>query len=65
MTKVLNCADVMQGCAMVIRGESDDDVMRQAGEHAARDHGVPNPPAEVVSQIRAAIHDEEPATSGG
>jgi predicted small metal-binding protein len=61
MTKVLNCADVMQGCAMVIRGESEDEVMQQAGDHAARAHGVVEPTPEVVSQIRAAIHDQQRA----
>ena len=58
MTKVLNCADVMQGCAQVLRGQTEDEVMQQAGEHAARDHGVQQPPPEVVAQIRAAIRDE-------
>jgi predicted small metal-binding protein len=59
MRKVLHCADVMEGCAQVLHGATEDEVMQQAGQHAARDHGVSNPPAEVVAKIRAAIREEQ------
>ncbi len=59
MSKVLHCGDVMEGCAQVLRGTTEDEVMQQAGVHAARDHGVSNPPAEVVAKIRAAIREEQ------
>ena len=37
MSKVLHCGDVMEGCAQVLRGTTEDEVMQQAGVHAARD----------------------------
>jgi predicted small metal-binding protein len=63
MTKVLHCGDVMEGCAMVLRGPTEDDVMRQAGEHAGRDHGVSQPTPEMLAQVRSKIRDEKEVAS--
>ena len=40
MTKVLECAkvDPSSGCQHVVRGETEDEVLRNAGEHA-KEHG--------------------------
>jgi predicted small metal-binding protein len=45
-------------CDFVARGESEDQVMAQAAEHARKDHGMESIPAEVAATVKAAIHDE-------
>jgi predicted small metal-binding protein len=41
MTKILECAkvDPSSGCRHVIRGETEEEALRQAAEHA-REHGI-------------------------
>ena len=58
MTKVLRCREVGMDCDFVARGESEDQVMAQAAEHARKDHGMESIPAEVAATVKAAIHDE-------
>lgn len=58
MTKVLHCGEVMEGCVMVLRGETEDDVMRQGRAHAEQDHGITEHPPERVAAVRAKIRDE-------
>jgi predicted small metal-binding protein len=45
-------------CDFVARGESEEQVMVQAVEHARRDHGMESIPTEVAASVKAAIHDE-------
>lgn len=51
------CANVVPGCDGVVRGETDDDVLAAAAEHAASAHGMSEVPPEVVSAIRDGITD--------
>jgi predicted small metal-binding protein len=51
------CGTVVDGCDGVVTGETDDDVLRAAGEHAASAHGMTELPDEVVAQVRAGITD--------
>ena len=39
MSKILECGAVVPGCKFVIHGESDEDVMMKASEHARAVHG--------------------------
>src|SRR5690349_144524 len=41
MPKVLECAkvDPSSGCQHIVRGETEDEVLRNAGEHA-KEHGI-------------------------
>lgn len=59
MAKVLNCRDVGFDCEGVIRAESEDEVMRQAAEHARTVHGVDEVTPEMAEQIRGQIRDED------
>ena len=54
---VLRCDEVMPGCAAEVRAETEDDVMRQAAEHAKNVHGLPND-RETVMKLKAAIRSE-------
>jgi predicted small metal-binding protein len=33
------CRDVEQNCDCIIEGESEEDLMKKAAEHAVKDHG--------------------------
>ena len=58
MTKVMKCREVGMDCDFVARGESEDQIMAQAAEHARKDHGFETIPAEVAAKVKAAIHEE-------
>ncbi len=55
--KTFACAQVVPGCDGVVTGETDDDVLAAAAEHAAAAHGMTEVPDEVVSAIRDGISD--------
>ncbi|MGE5762473.1 MAG: DUF1059 domain-containing protein [Mycobacterium leprae] len=56
MAKVVECAkvDPSSGCDHVIRGETDDEVVQLAGEHA-RTHGIREVTSELLERVRANI----------
>jgi predicted small metal-binding protein len=58
MTKVLRCNDVVGSCDFVARGESEQDILRQAAEHARSVHQVEEVTPELAEKVRSAIRDE-------
>ncbi len=58
MGKVIYCNKVNPSpeCNYVIRGETEDEVLQQAGEHA-REHGL-EPTPELMGKVRGSIEDE-------
>jgi predicted small metal-binding protein len=54
--KELKCRDAGFDCDAVVHGETEDDVMAQAGPHARDAHGVEVTP-EMAGQIRTLVHD--------
>lgn len=58
MAKILRCRDVGFDCDRVVRADSEDEILRQAAQHAQRDHGLATINDDVVRKVRAAIHDE-------
>ena len=58
MAKVVNCRDVGVDCDFVMRGETTEDILRQAAEHARSAHNMTEIPPEVAEKLRGAIHDE-------
>ena len=54
---VLRCRDVGFDCQAVVRGATQEEVLRQAAEHAAKVHGVQVTP-EVAEAVAKAIHEE-------
>ncbi|MEO6238736.1 MAG: DUF1059 domain-containing protein [Vicinamibacterales bacterium] len=58
MTKQLRCGDLMPGCATVIEGRDDNDVLAQVAEHARRDHQIEQVTPDLEQQVRAAIHEK-------
>ncbi len=57
MSKMIDCGKVnpASGCGHVIRGETEEDVLQQAAEHA-KEHGM-EPSPELLAQVRARIEE--------
>jgi len=58
MAKVLKCNDLNPGCSFEARGNSEEDVLKKAAEHAKMVHQMKEIPPDVLSKARSAIHDE-------
>jgi predicted small metal-binding protein len=57
MAKMIDCGKVnpASGCGHVIRAESEEEVLRLAGEHA-KEHGM-EPSPELMAQVKGHIED--------
>ena len=51
------CGTVVDGCDGVVTGETEDEVLQAAAQHAASAHGMTELPDEVVQKVRAGITD--------
>src|SRR6266404_6997391 len=58
MAKTVSCRDVGMDCDFVAKGETDEDIMQQAAEHARTAHNMTEIPPEVADKVRGAIRDE-------
>jgi predicted small metal-binding protein len=58
MSKILRCREVGMDCDFEARGESEQEILAKAAEHARLDHGMNEIPEEVLTKVRAAVHDE-------
>jgi predicted small metal-binding protein len=58
MSKVLKCGDVVPGCSYEIRGNSEQDVLQKAAEHAKSAHNLDSIPPDVMSKVKGAIHED-------
>ena len=58
MPKVMSCNDVVGNCDFVARGESEQDILRQAAEHARTVHQVNEVTPELADKVKSAIRDE-------
>ena len=56
--KVLRCRDVGFDCDGEIRGQSEEEVLRQAAEHTQTQHGFKVTP-DFAAQVKPHIIDEE------
>jgi predicted small metal-binding protein len=61
MPKTLNCRDVGVDCDATFTGETEDEIMAQAKEHARTAHGFDEVPAEIADKARSAIQDVQAA----
>ncbi len=55
--KTLNCKDAGFDCDAVIEGETEDELMKKAGEHAMKDHNLKSEDMtpELQTKIRGQI----------
>jgi predicted small metal-binding protein len=57
MSKVLKCRDVGMDCDFVARGETEEEILKQAAKHAGTAHGMTDMSEEIIAKVRSAIHD--------
>ncbi len=62
MGKIIDCNKVnpASGCAHIVRGETEEELLKNAEAHA-REHGIVEVTPELLEQIKANIEDEVPA----
>lgn len=58
MSKVLRCREVGVDCDFEARGETQQEVLAKTAEHAKKEHGFEQIPAELMAKVHSAIHDE-------
>jgi len=60
MGKMVECAkvDPSSGCKHVIRGKTDEELMRNVMAHA-KEHGIREATPELMAKVKAAIRDEK------
>lgn len=58
MSKVMRCNDVVGTCDFVARGESEQEILQQASDHARTAHQVNEVTPELADKVRSAIRDE-------
>lgn len=61
MTKILKCRDLVTGCDAVIRGETEDEILRQAAEHSRSAHNVKEIPKSLRKKMHRLIREEKAA----
>jgi len=59
MGKIVECGkvDPSTGCNHVVRGETEEELLRNAEEHA-REHGIVEVTPVLIERVRANIRDE-------
>jgi predicted small metal-binding protein len=59
MGKIVDCAkvDPSTGCSHVVRGETEEELMKNAAEHA-KQHGIVEVTPELMERVRANIQEE-------
>jgi len=55
MAHVIACGDVIAGCAVVVEGDDEEQVLAHVAAHAEADHGIVDISPEVLEAVRAAI----------
>ncbi|HLB27224.1 MAG TPA: DUF1059 domain-containing protein [Dehalococcoidia bacterium] len=62
MGKIIDCNKLnpASGCHHVVRGETEEELLKNAQEHA-KEHGIVAVTPELVEMIKANIEDEVPA----
>ena len=59
MGKIIECAkvDPSSGCTHVVRGKDEEEVLKNAMEHA-KSHGIREVTPELIAKVKEAIRDE-------
>lgn len=60
MGKVIECGkvDPSSGCTHVVRGKTEEEVLKNAMEHA-KQHGIRQMTPELMVKVKGAIRDEK------
>jgi predicted small metal-binding protein len=55
--KTLECRDMGVDCNFKATGQTKEEVMQKAGEHAAAEHGMTDMSPEMMAKVAAAVKD--------
>ena len=55
MAKQIRCRDVGLNCDFETRGDTEEEVLKQASVHARTAHQITEMPPELAAKVRAAI----------
>ncbi len=58
MDKVLRCGDLMAGCQHLVRGATEEEVLRQAVKHAAEAHNIKDDVPDLAAKVKSKIRTE-------
>lgn len=58
MAKVVVCRDLGFDCEGVIRAETEEEALAQAGQHAEAVHDIKEISPELAEQVRSVMRDE-------
>ena len=60
MDKIIECAkvDPSSGCTYVVRGKNEEEVLKNAMEHA-KSHGLREVTPELMAKVKSAIRDAD------
>ena len=59
MSKVMKCRDVGMNCDFEARGESEQEILQKAAEHAKSAHGIEQIPPELATKVRSVIREDK------
>lgn len=59
MSMILRCGKVVPGCAVVLHGKSEDDVLLATVDHLKTAHGLGHISVDLRQRLKAAIEPEE------
>jgi predicted small metal-binding protein len=62
VTKVLHCSDGGLVCDKTVEGESEDEVLQKAIEHARKDHGVDLTQSKTLARYAQSLIHEKGAS---
>ena len=58
MAKTMSCRDVGFDCGFVAKGETEEDILRQAAVHARSVHNINEITPEIAEKVKSTIRDE-------
>ena len=61
MSKVIRCRDAGVDCDFVVRGETEEELFRNALEHGKAFHGMTEIPMDLQEKMRTFIKEEKAA----
>jgi predicted small metal-binding protein len=61
MPKVISCRDAGVDCDFVARGETEEELFRNAFEHGRKFHGMKEIPKDLQEKMRTLIREEKAA----
>ena len=55
--KTFACKDAGFNCEWHVESNDENDILRQAGEHGRKEHGIKEMTKDLVDKVKSKIHD--------